>query len=77
MLLDYVSVYGQFDYRRIVRLHSYNIANDKAYALSGIQTYEFLNCAELSHPRISKNEIKTSSSEEVRTCSALNDVLTQ
>ncbi len=58
MLLDYVSVYGQFDYRRIVRLHSYNIANDKAYALSGIQTYEFLNCAELSHPRISKNEIK-------------------
>ena len=58
MLLDYVSVYGQFDYRRIVRLHSYNIANDKAYALSGIQTYEFLSCAELSHPRISKNEIK-------------------
>lgn len=59
MLLDYTGVYGQFDYRRIVRLHSYNIANDKAYALSGTQTYEFLQCAELEHPRISKFDIKT------------------
>ncbi|MBD5274269.1 MAG: HindVP family restriction endonuclease [Bacteroides sp.] len=58
MLLEYTGVYGQFDYRRIVRLHSYNIANDKAYALSGTQTYEFLQCAELIHPRISKYDIK-------------------
>lgn len=58
MLLEYTGVYGQFDYRRIVRLHSYNIANDKAYALSGTQTYEFLKCAELEHPRISKYDIK-------------------
>lgn len=58
MLLDYTGIYGQFDYRRIVRLHSYNIANDKAYALSGVQTYEFLQCKELTHPRISKYEIK-------------------
>lgn len=58
MLLEYSGVYGQFDYRRIVRLHSYNIANDKAYALSGTQTYEFLKCEELTHPRISKHEIK-------------------
>ena len=58
MLLEYTGVYGQFDYRRIVRLHSYNIANDKAYALSGTQTYEFLQCAELKHPRISKYDIK-------------------
>lgn len=58
MLLEYTGVYGQFDYRRIVRLHSYNIANDKAYALSGTQTYEFLQCTELEHPRISKYDIK-------------------
>lgn len=58
MLLEYTGLYGQFDYRRIVRLHSYNIANDKAYALSGTQTYEFLACKELEHPRISKYEIK-------------------
>lgn len=58
MLLEYTGVYGQFDYRRIVRLHSYNIANDKAYALSGTQTYEFLQCAELERPRISKYDIK-------------------
>lgn len=58
MLLEYSGIYGQFDYRRIVRLHSYNIANDKAYALSGTQTYEYLSCEELAHPRISKYEIK-------------------
>ena len=58
MLLDYTGVYGQFDYRRIVRLHSYNMANDKAYALSGVQTYEFLKCTELERPRISKYDIK-------------------
>lgn len=58
MLLEYSGVYGQFDYRRIVRLHSYNIANDKAYALSGTQTYNFLKSKELEHPRISKYEIK-------------------
>lgn len=58
MLLEFSGVYGQFDYRRIVRLHSYNIANDKAYALSGTQAYEFLSCEELNHPRVSKYEIK-------------------
>lgn len=58
MLLDYTGIYSQFDYRRIVRLHSYNIANDKAYALSGVQTHDFLSCPELTHPRISKYEIK-------------------
>lgn len=58
MLLEYSGIYGQFDYRRIVRLHSYNIANDKAFALSGTQTYEFMNCDELRHPRISKYDIK-------------------
>lgn len=58
MLLEYSGVYGQFDYRRIVRLHSYNIANDKAFSLSGLQTYELLKSEELRHPRISKYEIK-------------------
>lgn len=58
MLLEYSGVYGQFDYRRIVRLHSYNIANDKAFALSGTQTHEFMKSDELTHPRISKYEIK-------------------
>lgn len=57
MLFEY-SVYGQFDYKRIVRLHSYNIANDKAFAVSGVQTWPIMKSAELSHPRISKLEIK-------------------
>lgn len=57
MLLDY-TIYGQFDYRRIVRLHSYNLANDKGYSISGSQTYKYLHCDELTTPRISKYEIK-------------------
>lgn len=57
MLFEYC-VYNQFDYKRIVRLHSYNTGNDKAFALSGVQTHKFLKCAELTHPRISKKEIK-------------------
>lgn len=57
MLFEYC-VYSQFDYKRIVRLHSYNTGNDKAFALSGAQTHKFLECGELTHPRISKYEIK-------------------
>lgn len=57
MLRDY-TFYGQFDYRRIVRLHSYNLANDKGYSISGTQTHKYLHCDELTHPRISKYEIK-------------------
>lgn len=57
MLFEY-SVYGQFDYKRIVLLHSYNQKNDKAFAISGTQSYPFLQCEELTHPRISKYDIK-------------------
>ena len=57
MLFDY-AVYEQFDYKRIVRLHSYNLANDKAFAISGIQSYALLKSPQLTHPRVNKNEIK-------------------
>lgn len=57
MLFEYC-VYSQFDYMRIVRLHSYNTGNDKAFAMSGTQTHKFLECKELTHPRIHKTAIK-------------------
>ncbi len=57
MLLDYVT-YDAFDYKRIIRLQSYNLANDKAYALPGNKSFEFLKGAEIIKPRISKFEIK-------------------
>lgn len=57
MLFEYCT-YGQFEYKRIVRLHSYNLANDKAFSLNGTATYPFLHCDELTHPRIRKEEIK-------------------
>ena len=57
MLLDYVT-YDTFDYKRIIRLQSYNLANDKAFALPGTKSHYFLKGDELINPRISKYEIK-------------------
>lgn len=57
MLQDYVT-YGQFDYVRIIKQHSYGNANDKAFSLPGSKSHKFLSCDELTHPRISKNEIR-------------------
>lgn len=57
MLLDYVT-YNTFDYKRIIRLQSYNLANDKSFALPGSKSRNFLYSKESLHPRISKYEIK-------------------
>ena len=57
MLLDYVT-YDTFDYKRIIRLQSYNLTNDKAFALPGTKSHTFLNSSEIVKPRISKYEIK-------------------
>lgn len=57
MLLDFVT-YDTFDYKRIIRLQSYNLANDKAFALPGTKSHAFLNGDEIVTPRISKYEIK-------------------
>lgn len=57
MLLDYVT-YDTFDYKRIIRLQSYNLANDKAFALPGTKSHIFLEGPEVIKPRISKYEIK-------------------
>ena len=57
MLLDYAT-FNTFDYKRIIRLLSYNLANDKAFALPGTKTHPFLDSKELRSPRISKHEIK-------------------
>lgn len=57
MLLEYVA-HGCFDYRRIVRLQSYSLANDKAFSIPGNRSYHFLKSEEQHHPRIRKEEIK-------------------
>ena len=57
MLFDYAT-YGQFDYVRIIKLHSYTFANDKAFALSGIATWPYMQGQELLRPRVHKDEIK-------------------
>ena len=57
MLLDYVT-YDTFDYKRIIRLQSYNLANDKAFAMPGAKSRMFLKSSIVINPRVSKYEIK-------------------
>lgn len=57
MLLDYVT-YDTFDYKRIIRLQSYNLANDKAFAMPGGKSRVFLKSDIVVKPRITKYEIK-------------------
>lgn len=57
ILLDYVT-YDSFDYKRIIRLQSYNLANDKAFAMPGAKSRMFLKDDIVVKPRITKFEIK-------------------
>lgn len=57
MLKDYVD-YDTFDYIRIIKDHSYQNANDKAFSMPGKSSWKILRCDELTHPRISKMAIK-------------------
>lgn len=57
ILFEYVT-YGQFDYVEIVKKYAYETNTDKAFALPGTSSHVFLACDELTHPRISKREIK-------------------
>ena len=57
MLKDFVD-YDTFDYKRIVKAHSYGTANDKAFAIPGKSSWRLMHCEELTHPRIKKSEIK-------------------
>jgi len=57
MLYDF-SKEGQFNHGKIIDNLSYNTKNDKAFAVSGIVTHPYMSCAELTTPRITKEEIK-------------------
>lgn len=37
---------------------SYNTKNDKAFSSNGLRTHPIMACPELTHPRITKGEIK-------------------
>ncbi len=50
--------FDRFDYTDIVNSLSYKYKTDKAFAISGKLTNQFLKCKELEKPRISKFEIK-------------------
>ncbi len=57
MLYDF-SREGQVNHARIIDSLSYNTRNDKAFALSGRVTHQFMKGETLTNPRITKGEIK-------------------
>lgn len=48
----------RIDHRRVIDELSYNTKNDKAFASSGVVTHHFMQCKELTQPRIKKDDIK-------------------
>lgn len=57
MLKDFVD-YDIFDYTSIIKNHSYENANDKAFSMPGKSSWRLLHSPELTHPRVNKSEIK-------------------
>ncbi len=49
---------GKINHKLIIDTLTYNTRNDKAFALSGANTRQYMTCAELIKPRITKAEIK-------------------
>lgn len=57
MLYDFAKQ-GQINHHKIIDELSYNTKNDKAFAVNGRITHNYMTCAELKKPRIEKKEIK-------------------
>jgi hypothetical protein len=57
MLLDFCKN-GKINHTKIIDELSFNTKNDKAFAVSGKVSQPFMACAELTKPRITKDEIK-------------------
>lgn len=57
MLIDFVE-HGKVDHRVVIDNMSYNTKNDKAFAVNGKVTHELMACAELTKPRVSRDELK-------------------
>lgn len=57
MLLDF-ALEGRIPHADIIRTLSYNAQTDKAFAINGANTNRYMACAELTSPRIRKDEIR-------------------
>lgn len=57
MLYEFALV-GKVNHKLVIDTLTYNTKNDKAFALSGTNTRPYMTCENLTHPRITKEEIK-------------------
>ncbi len=49
---------NHFNFNQIKDELSYNLLNDKAFAVSGMVSYPYMKCQELTKPRITKEQIR-------------------
>ncbi|MBU6370759.1 MAG: HindVP family restriction endonuclease [Patescibacteria group bacterium] len=56
MLHDYANS-GRIGHKKIIDTYTYNTKNDKAFAMGGLRTREYMRSPELLKPRITRKEI--------------------
>ena len=57
MMLNEFSLKGKMNHKDIIDIYTYNTKNDKAFALGGLKTREYMRSPELLKPRITRSEI--------------------
>ena len=57
MLYDF-AVHGTVNFGSIIDRLTYNTKNDKAFAVSGMVTNPYMQCQELTVPRVNKDAVK-------------------
>ncbi|NJL61464.1 MAG: HindVP family restriction endonuclease [Methylacidiphilales bacterium] len=58
MLYDFAQT-GKVHHKLIIDTLTYNTKNDKAFALNGLNTFNYMKCQELLSPRVTKDEVKS------------------
>ncbi|MFZ3019956.1 MAG: HindVP family restriction endonuclease [Minisyncoccia bacterium] len=58
MMLNDFAENGKMNHKHIIDTFTYNTKNDKAFAIGGLKTREFMRSPELIKPRIKREEIK-------------------
>ncbi|MDO8467047.1 MAG: HindVP family restriction endonuclease [bacterium] len=57
-MLHQFSIKGKIDHQFIIDSYTYGTKNDKAFAIGGLRTREYMRSPEIMKPRITRSEIK-------------------
>lgn len=57
-MLYQFAVEGKIDHQHIIDTYTYGTKNDKAFAIGGMKTREYMRSPQLLNPRVTRPEIK-------------------